>query len=192
MLTRAPLAVLNHLLAGADWARARLQAYSGRRCTLSAPPLQLHLCIDAAGYFSLADATGTAADVSITLPPLRPWQLPQALQDPQALMAQAHITGQADLAETLGFVLRNLRWDYEQDLSRVVGDIAAQRLGQGLRALGHWSQDARVRLNENLAEYLGTETTLLARPDELAQHAAQLDQLTNTLDALEQRLERLA
>lgn len=189
MQARASLAILNHLLAGADWARARLQPYGGRHCALSAPPLQLQLSIDDAGYFRLA-SPGATADVSITLAPLTPWQLPQLLQDPTALMAQAHITGQADLAETLGFVLRNLRWDYEEDVSRLVGDIAARRLGQGLRGLGRWSQDAQLRLSENFAEYLDTETTLLPRRSELALQEAGITQLSAALDALEQRLNR--
>lgn len=43
-------------------------------------------------------------------------------------MTDIRISGNADLADALGFVLRKLRWDVQQEaLSRVVGDIAAHR-----------------------------------------------------------------
>jgi len=51
------------------------------------------------------------------------------------------IEGDVQLAAELGWLAENLRWDFEEDLSRVVGDIpahamadAAKRVGQAVKS----------------------------------------------------------
>ena len=72
-----------------------------------------------------APAPEAELEVSISLPAAAPLL---ALQGKDAVMRAARIEGSAEFAETLGFVIRNLRWDAEEDLSKVVGDIAAHRI----------------------------------------------------------------
>ena len=45
--------------------------------------------------------------------------------------SQIQMSGDPAFAAVLGGVLRELRWDVEEDLSRVVGDIAAHRIVRG-------------------------------------------------------------
>ena len=101
------------------------------------------------GLFTVgAKKAGTT--VSISLPadaPLRD------LIDRPSLFASGRISGSAELAECLGFVFRNLRWGAENDLSRLVGDIAARRLVAGGKQLAHWNQQQTKNIALNLAEY---------------------------------------
>ena len=158
-------AALNHLLAGEDWARARLQPFAGQTVRLEAPPLALELTITADGGFAAA-----------------------------ALMALAHIRGPADLADSLGFVLRNLHWDVESDLAAFVGDIAAHRLTRLGRRCVDWQRELARNLAENAAEYLVEERpTLVGRRDadrfshDVGAAAARLAQLERRIDALERK-----
>ena len=48
--------------------------------------------------------------------------------DPQAAMRDVRLAGDAEFAQALAFVLQNLRPEPEEELSRFVGDAAAQRI----------------------------------------------------------------
>ena len=163
MLDGFALAALNHLLQGADWARARLTPFAGRTARLNAPPLCLDIVVDDDGLF--AETGVNVFDVSIELPAGAPLR---ALGGAEEIFKTAHITGSAEFANALGFVLRNLRWDFEEDLSRSVGDIAAHRIATQIKAFGAWQEDAARRVGENLVEYLTEERPTLVKADAIA------------------------
>jgi ubiquinone biosynthesis accessory factor UbiJ len=185
MLSRAALAVLNHLLADAAWARARLLPFAGRTARLKLPPWQLDFAIDGIGQLLATDAE---PEVEIALPADAPLT---ALRGAEAVAKEVHITGPAEFADALGFVLRNLRWDFEEDLSKGVGDIAAHRFAGLVHAFGAWQRQAARNLAENLAEYLTEEQPVLTKPAELADFVAGVGGLRDDLAQLEKRVGRL-
>ena len=197
MFTRAALSGLNHLLRGASWARERLAPHAGRKVRVLlplAPPLasppssatwNFDFGIDETGL--LVAASLAEADVEIELPADAPLL---ALFGRDQLLKKLRVRGSAELAETLNFVLPRLRWDVEEDLSKLVGDIAAQRLVQGARGLADWRQQAAERLAQNVAEYLTEEQTLLVKRADLAGFSADLAQLANSLEQLQARVQR--
>jgi ubiquinone biosynthesis protein UbiJ len=184
----AALSALNHLLAGANWARERLRPFAGRTLKLLLPPLELDLIVDPEGYFSVNPASAT--DVCIELPAAtRLLALRQ--EGTEGLLRQARIEGNAEFASEVGFVLRNLRWDYEEDLSRWVGDIAAHRLATQGRKFLRWQNKAGHNLAENLSEYLVEERALLVSTNDLQSLSRDFQAFESQLDALEQRMQRL-
>ena len=46
------------------------------------------------------------------------------------------IEGDVQLAAELGWLAENLRWDFEEDLSRVVGDIPAHAMADATKRIG--------------------------------------------------------
>ena len=112
MLARPALALVNHLLRGNAWARDRLIGFAGKTALLQFGSSTLLVRIGDTGLLE-AGGAGTPATVSITLPADAP---ALALTDKASLLSSATISGSADLAETLGFVFRHLRWDVEHDL----------------------------------------------------------------------------
>ena len=179
---------LNHLLGQAGWARDRLQAYAGRHARLGLGPVVLNLAITAEGTFATAAEEGEA-DVTIALPADAPLRMVRG--GVAEVMKGAQVTGGADLAEALGYVLRNLRWDAEEDLSRFVGDIAAHRLVKGAERFVAWQKDAAQRLGENLAEYLRYENPQLVKQEDFAAFSSDVAALRAQMDALEKRLAKL-
>ena len=99
-------------------------------------------------------------------------------------MAEAtHISGDAALAQVVADLSKQLRWDPEDALARVVGDIAALRLvggRAGWRAARCRPASARPRMSEYLAEESGL---LLGRPA-LAQWRLDLAELDARAEAL--------
>jgi ubiquinone biosynthesis protein UbiJ len=187
LFDRAAVAAINHLLAAESWATGRLHAFAGRRVAVEGGPMMLHLCIDEHGLFRVPEAAGEA-DVTITVPADAPWRL---LTDRSSLFQTVRLTGSVDLAETLGFVFRNLGWDVEGDLAACVGDIPARRLVMAGRRFAAWQAGAARNLAGNVAEYASEEAGLLVPRRDLDEMRSQLAALGEDLAALERRLQHL-
>lgn len=134
------------------------------------------------------DTSGVDATVSIGLPDD---VVMRVLTDPPSLFSAATISGSADLAETLGFVFRNLRWDIEHDLSRVTGDIAAHRIFQVAKSLLQWQWRAARNLALGMTEYLTEEEQAIARRGDVEQFCSEVDALRDDCARVEKRLLRL-
>ena len=52
-----------------------------------------------------------------------------------AVLKHVRIDGEAEFANVLSTLLRNVRWDAAEDLSRVFGDVLAQRMVSGAQAV---------------------------------------------------------
>ncbi|MER1967518.1 SCP2 sterol-binding domain-containing protein [Castellaniella sp. GW247-6E4] len=184
------LRVLNALLRREDWARHRLVAHAGKTLRLAAGgPWQLQATISSEGLLQAADAA-IVPDVVISLPEGRWRELPGLWRQGGAarLSSMAHIQGDAGLAQVVSDLAGNLRWDLEDELAHVVGDVAALRLAGGLRALGTGARATAGRARDNLAEFLGEESGLaVPRPDFDAWREG-VETLRGRLDALERRI----
>lgn len=184
---RMLVAALNHVLQHESWARERLRPYAGALALVQAGPLDIRLAIDAGGLFGAGSAVEAPA-VTITLPGDTPFRL---LQDRKAAFQAARLSGSADLAETLAFVFRNLRWDVEADLARYLGDIPAHRL-EGLRkAALQQGKQATQRLFGNLAEYATEDAAWLASSQEIEAFGREVEALRDDLARVESRVARL-
>lgn len=188
MLQAALLAGLNHLLQGSGWASARLARYAGRLARFELPPFHLELRVAPDGLFELPTEQA-APDVVISLPPETPFLLPQGIDK---VMSLAHVAGNAEFATELSFIFRRLRWDVEEDLSAVVGDIAAHRLTRGANHLVAWQKQAATRFAENLAEYLAYENPVLVPGGELSALRDDIGRFNLELADVETRLAKLA
>jgi ubiquinone biosynthesis protein UbiJ len=181
------LAAINHLLGQAAWAREKLAPFAGHAAQIKLPPFEAAFLVGADGCLSspLPDAE---LEVTIALPAAAPLL---ALQGKDTVMRAARIEGSAEFAEALGFVIRNLRWDAEEDLSRIVGDIAAHRIVKGTTEFAAWQQQAAQNFAANLAEYFTEEQPLIARQADIAAFSGDIDHLRDDVARLEKRLQRL-
>lgn len=187
-LAGAFVAAINHLLARATWARERLAPHAERRARLRADGVAVDLTIDGDGLLHAADGDG-APDVELQLPAT---QIPRLMVgELDQVMRQVRIEGNAELADALGFVFRNLRWDVEEDLSKVVGDIAAHRLMSTANAVRETGARVWRNVGDNVAEYLAEESGLLVGRAEGETHGRLLHALRDDLARLEKRVERL-
>lgn len=178
---------LDHVLGQNAWATEKLRPYAGRHARLSMPPLILDCIVSEDGRLSETNVEGKP-DVEIVLPLTAPVL---ALQGSDRLMSAAQITGSAEFADALGFVLRNLRWDIEEDLSKAVGDIAAHRIVGALEALGTWQKQAAVSLAENVTDYFTEERRTLVTTKDISAFTSEIDRLRADVAQLEKRLKTL-
>ena len=186
--SRAFSAALNHLLAGAGWARERLMAHSERVVRLRADPVDVVVTILPDGFLGAAPE-GAAPDVTLSVPLA---DAPRFLAgDPSRAMNAVRVEGSAELADAFGFVLRNLRWDVEEDLARVFGDIPARRMVLGARSVGEAGKRAWEALGGNIAEFFAEEQVVLVTQARLAGFGEDVRALRDDVARLEKRIDRL-
>ena len=189
MIERGALAALNHLLQQQPWAAERLRAFAGQGVEFRCPPFpDLRLAITDKGLLDRAPAEAASALVV----KLTPGALPFLLARDETARKQVEIEGSADLASAVDALFRHLSWDFEEDLSRVFGDIVAHRLASGGKTLAAWQRDAALRLVESLAEYWTEEQPLLARPADVETFCRDVDTLRDDVARIEKRIERLS
>ncbi|MHB1372989.1 MAG: ubiquinone biosynthesis accessory factor UbiJ [Thauera sp.] len=189
MISSLFLSATNHLLSQAGWARQRLQPHAGRTARLTlAPVVEIDFSVAADGQ--LAEWSGEEPP-EVTLR-LAVADLPRLLVDGlETAMRHVRIEGNAEFAEALGFVFRHLRWDAEEDLSRVFGDIAAHRLVEGGRKAAAEGKRTLERAGGNLAEYLTEESPLLVQRKALPGLAEGVVALRDAVARLDKRVGRL-
>jgi len=190
MILESPfVAALNVLLESEPWARARVAPFAGETLELRAPPLPaLRFTIAADGRLAAAADAGAAASLVITL---GPELLEAAVRGGEHLLRAVDVAGNAGLAAEVMFLLRHLRWDVEEDLSRLIGDAAAHRLAGMAREAAAWHADAARRLAEGFVEYAAEEKGILVTRGELEGVATAHARLRDGLERLAKRIERL-
>ena len=100
-------------------------------------------------------------------------------------------SGDAEIAGRYRELFALARPDFEEELSRLVGDVPARRLSQFAQGALSWARSARASPGENLAEYLQEESRDLVSKPELEEFLLGVDQLRETADRVEARLARL-
>jgi ubiquinone biosynthesis protein UbiJ len=196
-MTALPIPVLaaaNHVLGQADWARERLALFAGRSARVTMPPFDALIVVLDNGFISspnhdTVSGSEAAADVTINLPASAPLMF---LQGMPTLMRAVKLSGSVDFAEALSFVIRNIKWDVEEDLSKVVGDVAAHRVVSGAKRFGSWNVGAAQNFAGNLAEYFTEEQPLIAQSAAIADFSREVDKLRDDIARLEKRLARLS
>lgn len=180
-------AALNHVLRQNDWAAEPLRPYAGKTLRFDLPPLSATLTLVDSGEFVPA-IENAVPDATITLTPMAALRrlLKQPLQS-----GDYRVDGDAALAAGVGKVLQQLEWEYEEDLSRLIGDIPAQQaVSFGRRAVAEGRRQAES-VAGMLAEYWLEEQPLIAKKRHLEAFAAEVDTLRDDVARLEKRLARL-
>lgn len=180
---------INHLISQECWASTRLLPFSGESAKLVAPPFQVALTIRSDGLFKNGDSDLQTPTVTITLPDDTATRI--IIGDLPGVFSTVRISGSADFAEALAFIFRNLRWDVESDMAKVVGDIAAVRGVQIAQEVFSWQKSAVINFTQNIKEYLTEESGSIVTEREILEFSRQTKFLRDDLARLEKRIAKL-
>ena len=101
------------------------------------------------------------------------------------------ISGDAELAGQFQQLLAFARPDIEEELSGIVGDAAAHRLGEFARGFGRWGREARSTMGANIREYLQEESRDAPSRYEVEKFNTDVSKLRDDVDRIEARLNKL-
>ena len=184
---------VNRVLSDYPAARVQLQVHQGKLVAVSVGPVATSMRVSREGDMELVGDTGAATppptpDVSLTIPLTL---LPRLAVKDAAAFSQIDFAGDSELAATLSDIARNVEWDIEADLSRLVGDIAAHRMVDTAQRAHEWRKDAEQRFTANVAEYLLEERRAFISKRELDDLAHRNDSLRDDIARLNARLAKL-
>ena len=104
---------------------------------------------------------------------------------------EVEIRGDVTLGQRFESVLRELDIDWEEQLSHLVGDVAAHQVGNLVRDALQWGAKSVDTLGRDLTEYLQEESRQLPQQDEVNKFLAAVDMLRNDVERLDARVKRL-
>ncbi len=192
--------IINRVLGDYPMAGDKLARHAGACIDVAVGPLAVSFRISATGGVepsaASTDATAAAtnpANVSFRIPLAT---LPRLLKKDEASYREIAFDGDSELAQLLSTIARNVEWDIEEDLSRLLGggrnaDIVSHRIVGGAKSLAALGDEAGQRFTENVAEYLVHERNAFITQDDLETLARANETLRDDVARLEARVARL-
>ncbi len=101
------------------------------------------------------------------------------------------LIGDAEVAQAFQKLLRFGKPDIEEELSGVIGDVAAHRLGEVARSVGSWGREASATLRQNITEFLQEERRDVPSRYEVEAFTRKVDELRDDVARVEARLNNL-
>jgi ubiquinone biosynthesis protein UbiJ len=131
-LQRRLVLTLNHVLQQEPEAQARLKRQSGRLVEAHWRQFSVRLQATPAGLLELGPET-VQPDLSLTLTEESPFVLAQAAL--RGDKPAVRIAGDVQLAAEVQWLVDHVRWDLEEDLSRLIGDAPAHAFAQAMHRM---------------------------------------------------------
>lgn len=128
---RRVVLLLNHVLMQEPEAMARLARQQGSVVLVQWRSFTLRLLATPAGLLDLAAAQGKP-DLTLSVIEESPFALLGSVL--RGDKPEVRIEGDVQLAAEVNWLVDHVRWDLEEDLSRIVGDGPAHTLGQAARS----------------------------------------------------------
>jgi ubiquinone biosynthesis protein UbiJ len=102
-----------------------------------------------------------------------------------------NLTGDAELAQTFQQLLGYGKPDLEEELSSIIGDVAAHHLGEIARSIGDWGRKTNSTFQQNISEYLQEERRDLPSKLEIKNFNQEVNVLRDDVARFEVRLNLL-
>ena len=130
---RRVVLLLNHVLQQEPQATERLARQKGRIIHIQWREFTFRVQATPAGLLDLA-GPDAKPDLTLTITEDSPFAIAQAVM--QGAKPSVRIEGDVQLAAEVNWLADHVRWDVEEDLSKILGDAPAHMLMQTCRTLG--------------------------------------------------------
>jgi ubiquinone biosynthesis protein UbiJ len=189
MVLQSVEALLNRTIADSTTASALCRKLTGRVLALHVTGMELSVFCRSDGQKLVLSTThdGTA-DATISGSPLALFGLVTKPPESQIRSGVVRIEGDAEAAQSFQNLLKAARPDLEEELSRLVGDVAAHQIGSFARSALAFGQKATRTFGQNLTEYLQEESRDLPTPIEVNEFSSGVDRIRDDVERAAARL----
>lgn len=186
-------AVLNGYLKLDPMALGRLSRLAGKVIAIELRGLDIvfYLLPDKTGV-SVRGAVGASPDTTLRGTPWALMRLGLAKNQQGLLFSgDVEIFGDTETGQRFKEILDTMDIDWEEQLSKLVSDVVAHKVGNVVRGLQDWSTQTIDSINADITEYMQEESHLLPRREEVEEFLSSVDTLRADVDRLEKRVARL-
>lgn len=135
---------------------------------------------------------GEAADASIHVSAMNLIRLGLSADSGAVILeTDTRIEGDVGLATKFSNILKNAHIDWEEILSKYVGDIVAHQSASITQTTVGWIKESAQAMNLNISEYLIEESKLSVSDSEVNYYLEQVDEIRSNADRLQARVNRL-
>lgn len=180
--------VLNRNIAASSIARGLCRKLAGRVLAVRFNGLPVAIRFQCDGERMTLDTDAGEANATLTGTPLALMQLAAPRPEAALRSGAVHIEGDAEVAQTFSELLKHARPDLEEELSRVIGDVAAHQIGDVVRSAMAFGKRAADTFSQNVAEYLQEEGRDLPTRIEADEFVAGVDKLRDDVERLDARI----
>ena len=139
-----------------------------------------------------SDKESATIDATIHGSPLALIQLSTSKNTGATLLeSDVEIDGDMRVAEKFSEILREVDIDWEELLSKLVGDLFAFRTGEAVRSATDWLKDSAEAMQLNAGEYISEESGLSPADAEVREFIDDVDEVRMGIDRLEARIKIL-
>ena len=176
---------LNKVLALDPATAVRLPALAGKPLKVVLTPLNSSITLKVDGNqlrFAAADEPAV-----ITLTGSLQDFLQAAANRGELAAGSLQVQGDVGAAQRWQQFFTDLQPDWEEELSKYLGDIAGPQLANVLRAVTAWLKQALTQFQQTGVEYLQEESRMLVAPAELQAFLSDVDRLRDDAERLLQK-----
>ncbi|SFL08416.1 ubiquinone biosynthesis protein UbiJ [Nitrosomonas aestuarii] len=179
---------LNYILRSESWACKRLQPHEGKIVCIRIPPIAHFKMIVLANGEMQSNMDNLEADTTLSILPAI---LPGLIMHDESAYDGISISGDALFAEDLITVSKYLKPNFEQALSKILGDIPAHRITKAKDSFCQWHIHLVKNLSDALGEYWQEERPIIAKSNAIKDFSRQLNELKHDVNQLEHRINQI-
>jgi ubiquinone biosynthesis protein UbiJ len=153
------------------------------------PKISIYFTFHADGaHLSMETPTAINTDIHATL-----FQLMRLKFNKNAAITntQFYIKGDVDTAQLFNQLLQHHQIDWEEHLSKIIGDVTANKMMQLLKKPTAFLKRNKEKFTQDVTEYCQEETQILPSQHEVAAFQQEVDGLRLEIDRLEAKIDLL-
>lgn len=180
---------INHVLKREQWALRDLSHHQGRVIELILPIGSMQWQIQDDSFIALLSEAHPQPDLVLEVDAnsFSALSASQGTIKDRAMRA-VKITGDAQLAQLIAKLSNQLRWEYEEDLAKMIGDAPAHFICTQAKRFAQATEKAIVDLQGNMVEYLSEEKKVLLHQRDFVSHKMEIQAVRDAVERLEKRI----
>ena len=192
MLLTALETTLNRNIANSSSARSLCARLAGKSLRLQLTGLPFEILLRAeSDRIQLSTDSDHTADAILSGSPIGLLALAQQTSTASLSGTSVRITGDAEVAQAFSQLLKQIKPDLEEELSRIMGDVAAHQVGNTVRSVFGFGRRLGDTLLQNIGEYLSEEGRDIPSKTEAEEFIRDVDTLRDDAERFEARLNAL-
>ena len=177
--------IINHILNQNEWMKNELIQFKNKIVQLQVEPFTFQFQVNDLGQLISCDIQ-EHVDTSIFLTSQAFIRMVMTKQKKDIT-----VSGDVDLANVFSKIILRARWDYEEDLSYLVGDVAAVEIAELAKGISRDGKKGLRSVAENIIEYWQEEKKILTSKAEVEKFNSEVDEIQESFSRVEAKINEL-